>query len=112
MSIEIRKLAGILLTISGVTHILQLLVYPPHFHVIGAVIFGIIYLSIGFFILLKNRRIALWFGAILPTIGGILGLYRFFFLQPNPFTIFHILIDLIVVPICIYKLKIDRQKRM
>jgi len=106
--ISLRKLAGILLTISGVTHILQLLVYPPHFHVIGAVVFGFIYFAIGLFILLKNRRIALYFGAILPTIGGILGLYRFFLLQPNPFTVFHVLIDLIVVPICIYKLKNTR----
>ncbi len=106
--IRLRKLAGILLTISGVTHILQLLVYPPHFHVIGAVIFGIIYFAIGLFILFKNQRIYLWFGAILPTIGGLLGLYRFFFLQPNPFTVFHVLIDLIVVPICIYRLKIRR----
>ena len=106
--IRIRKLAGFLLTISGITHVFQLLVYPASFHVIGAVIFGIIYLAIGLFLLLKNQRIALWLGAILPTIGGILGVYRFFFLHPNPFTLFHLLIDLIVVPICIYKIKISR----
>ncbi|MGF1490593.1 MAG: hypothetical protein ACFBSE_26170 [Prochloraceae cyanobacterium] len=59
--------------------------------------------------MLKNRSIAFWFGAILPSIGGILGLYRFCFLQANPFTVFHIAIDLIVIPLCIYRLKLKRK---
>ncbi|MEM7759490.1 MAG: DUF2127 domain-containing protein [Cyanobacteria bacterium P01_A01_bin.40] len=98
------KLAGILMLISSVTHVVQLQVYPLEHHVIGAAGFGIIYFFIGFF-LLRRKRLAFWFGAILPTIGGILGIYRFLFLHPNPFTIFHVIIDLIVVPICIYQLQ-------
>lgn len=98
------KLAGMLMLVSSVTHVAQLQVYPLEHHVIGAAAFGIIYFLIGLFLLRRNL-LALWFGAIIPTIGGILGVYRFLFLHPNPFTIFHVLIDLIVVPICIGNLK-------
>ena len=98
------RLAGMLLMISGVTHVVQLKVYPLEHHVIGAAGFGIIYFFIGWF-LLRHRPFAFWMGAILPSIGGVLGLYRFFFLHPNPFTVFHVAIDLIVVPICIYSIQ-------
>ena len=98
------KLAGMLMSVSSVTHIIQLQVYPLEHHVIGAAAFGVIYFFIGLF-LLRRKRLALWLGSIIPSIGGVLGLYRFFFLHPNPFTIFHVLIDIVVVPICIYNLK-------
>ena len=101
---QLIKLAGILMLISSVTHVVQLQVYPLEHHVIGAAAFGIIYFFIGWFLLRRNR-LAFWLGGIIPSIGGVLGVYRFFFLHPNPFTIFHVAIDLIVVPICIYSLK-------
>ena len=101
---QLIKLAGMLMLISSVTHVVQLQVYPLEHHVIGAAVFGIIYFFIGWFLLRRNR-LAFWLGAIIPSIGGVLGVYRFFFLHPNPFTIFHVAIDLIVVPICIYSLK-------
>ncbi len=100
---RIRQLAGMLMIISSVTHVLQLKVYPLEHHVIGAAGFGILYLVIGL-LLLRGNLLSLWLGAILPSIGGILGVYRFLFLHPNPFTIFHVVIDLVVVPICIYSL--------
>lgn len=93
--------------ISSVTHVVQLQVYPLEHHIIGAAGFGIIYFFIGL-LLLRRNQIAFWLGAILPSIGGILGVYRFWFLHLNPFTVFHVSIDLIVVPICIYEL---RQRR-
>ena len=95
--------------VSSVTHVVQLQVYPLEHHVIGAAAFGIIYFFIGLF-LLRRSHLALWLGAIMPSIGGVLGVYRFLFLHPNPFTIFHVLIDLIVVPICIVNLKQNRSK--
>ena len=101
---RINTLAGMLMIISSVTHVLQLKVYPLEHHVIGAAAFGIIYFFIGFFILRRNH-LAFWMGAILPSIGGVLGIYRFLWLHPNPFTIFHVAIDLVVVPICIYNLR-------
>jgi len=100
----IRKIAGMLMIISGVTYNLQLLVYAKEGHVLGAAAFGIACFIIGL-MLLRYNRVALWWGAILPTISGILGIYRFMFFQPNGFSIFHVGIDLIVVPICIYLLR-------
>ncbi len=101
---QLLELAGILMLVSSVTHVVQLQVYPLEHHVIGAAAFGIIYFFIGLFLLRRNR-LALWLGAIMPSIGGVLGVYRFLFLHPNPFTIFHVIVDLIVVPICIYQIK-------
>ena len=98
-----HKLAGMLMIISGVTHLIQLFVYPLEGHVIGAAAFGVLYFIIGL-MLLRFKTIALWLGAILPTIGGVLGIYRFFFLHSNPFSVFHVGVDLIVVPICVYLL--------
>ncbi|MDY6900809.1 MAG: hypothetical protein SWZ49_22420 [Cyanobacteriota bacterium] len=104
---QLIRLAGMLMIISSITHVIQLQVYPLEHHVIGAAAFGIIYFFIGLF-LLRHNRLAFWMGAILPSIGGVLGVYRFLFLHPNPFTIFHVLIDLVVVPICIFNLKKKR----
>jgi hypothetical protein len=101
---KIRRIAAILMLISGVTHVSQLFVYGSRESVIGASIFGVIYFVIGLFLLGKTRS-ALWAGAILPTIGGILGIYRFFFLHTNPFTVFHVIIDLAVIPICVHLLR-------
>ena len=100
----LRKLAAMLMMISGVTHVVQLQVYGAHFHVIGAVLFGIAYFLIGWKLLVPGR-LALWVGAVLPSIGGVLGAIRFFAFHANPFTIFHIIVDLIVVPICIQQLR-------
>lgn len=93
-----RRLAGALLMVSGITHVAQLFVYGHAGHVIGAAAFGLAYFLIGAW-LLRPGRPALWFATILPTIGGILGVLRFLTLQPNPFSVFHVLIDLVVVPI-------------
>ena len=90
--------------ISGVTHVSQLFVYGFGESVIGASVFGVIYFVIGI-LLLGRTRWALWAGAVLPTIGGILGIYRFFFLHTNPFTVFHVVVDLAVIPICVYLLR-------
>ncbi len=65
---QLRRLAGMLMIISSVTHVLQLKVYPLSHHVIGAAAFGIIYFFIGLF-LLRRSRLALWLGAILPSIS-------------------------------------------
>ncbi len=96
-----RRIAAVLMLISGVTHVVQLPIYGAEHSVVGASIFGGIYFIIGLSLLGKSR-IALYAGAIFPTIGGILGIYRFFYLHPNPFSVFHVAIDLVVVPICVF----------
>lgn len=101
-------LAGILMIISGITHVSQIFFYDEARTLIGVSAFGVAYFLIGVF-LLRQNRIAIWVGAILPAIGGMGGTYRLFVLQPNPFSAFHVLIDLVVVPICIYTLiKLNR----
>jgi hypothetical protein len=99
-----RRVAALLLMISGVTHVIQLQVYGAHFHVVGAVLFGIAYFVIGWG-LTRPGRMALWWGAILPSIGGVLGILRFMAFHANPFTVFHVIIDIIVVPICVRQLR-------
>ncbi|MFD5036126.1 hypothetical protein ACFWNI_03245 [Streptomyces sp. NPDC058377] len=36
-----------------------------------------------------------------PTIGGLLGIYRFFFLHTNPFSVWHVGLDVIIVPLAV-----------
>jgi len=98
----LRRIAGILLVISGITHFTQLFVYPLAGHVIGAALFGVIYFFLGIGILTKGNLVLYWTGIVVPSIGGLLGVYRFLHLQANPFSVFHVSIDSIVVPICIY----------
>ena len=97
--LELRRFAAGLMLLSGVTHVAQLAVYGAELSVVGASIFGGVYFLIGL-LLLGRSRAALFLGAILPALGGMLGVYRFLYLHPNPFSIFHVAIDLVVVPVC------------
>lgn len=99
-----RQVAGVLMLISGVTHVVQLYFYPANHSARGAAIFGGIYFALGLYVLLSKGRAALWLTAILPSIGGALGVWRFLQLHRNPFSVFHVAVDLIVVPCCIYLL--------
>lgn len=96
----LRRIAAVLMLLSGITHVVQLPVYGTEHSVIGASIFGGIYFLIGLW-LLGSSRSALVAGAVLPSVGGVLGVYRFLLLHPNPFSVFHVGIDLVVVPICV-----------
>lgn len=98
-----RTVAAVLMLVSGVTHVAQLAVYGSRFSVVGAAAFGAVYFLIGL-ALLGRGRAAPWFGAILPAIGGALGVYRFLHWHANPFSVFHVAVDLIVVPCCVYLL--------
>ncbi|MCY1423046.1 hypothetical protein D9M71_387510 [compost metagenome] len=98
-----RRLAGVLMLLSGGTHLSQLWVYGFVPNVVGAASFGAIYLVIGY-LLLRGGNLGLWLGAYLPTVGGICGAARYLLVHENPFSLFHIGIDLIVVPICLYLL--------
>lgn len=94
-----RKLAAVLMLISGLTHVVQLAVYKAQAHVVIAAVFGLLYFSIGLF-LLTPRRAALWCSALLPLIGGTLGVLRFI-KHPNPFSVFHVVIDIVVIAISV-----------
>jgi hypothetical protein len=102
--------AGVLLLISAVTHVAQIFVYGTGAHVLGAAGFGVIYFFIGLFLVMRKRW-ALWLGVILPPIGGVLGILRFIFRQSTPFIIFHVLVDVVVIIICIYLLAKHHQEK-
>ncbi len=106
---KLRILAGILLITSAITHNLQLLFYGTETNSILAAIYGIAYGILGILLIVfrKNKLLAV-LGGIVPVVGGVLGLSRLiiFFLLPtgeiNVFIIYHLIVDIIVVPICWY----------
>ena len=103
-----RYIAGILLIISAFTHNIQLFVHGFSSHQIVAALYGAAYGVLGILIIkFKESKIILLIGIFFPTIGGILGAMRFMLMLTeenviNYFIIFHIIVDIIVVPICIY----------
>ena len=104
-----RLIAGTLLLLSGVTHLVQLAFYGDEVHTraVATVVasgFGIVYLLIGLFLLRKSNW-AVWAGAILPSIGAVLGICRFILVHPNPFSVFHVALDFIVVPCCVLAIR-------
>jgi hypothetical protein len=99
-------LAGALLIISAFTHTLQVFVYGGLWDNIGAALYGAMYLFLGIGLIryLKTKGLVL-LCIILPLIGGVGGIFRFLFLQTevaNLFIILHVVIDIVVVPTCIY----------
>ncbi|MFK0090038.1 hypothetical protein ACIQUS_22425 [Pseudomonas sp. NPDC090755] len=99
----LRTLSAVLMFVSAITHLSQVLVYGFALNVLGAASFGVIYLAVALY-LLKPGTLGLWLGAYLPMVGGILGAARYLLVHNNPFSLFHIGIDLIVVPSCLYLL--------
>ncbi|MHA1264420.1 MAG: hypothetical protein ACTSRS_04215 [Candidatus Helarchaeota archaeon] len=104
-----RIFAGILLVISAFTHVLQIFIVGFAWHDIFAAIFGLCYAVIGILLIKfqKNRRVLI-LGIILPSIGGVLGYVRLTMIElalynfVNYFIIFHLIVDCIVVPVCVY----------
>lgn len=103
---KLRLLAGALLIISAFTHTLQVFVYGGVWHNIGAAAYGAMYLFLGIGLIryLDSKGLVL-LCVLLPLIGGVGGVIRFLFLHTetaNLFIVLHVVIDLVVVPTCIY----------
>ncbi|TWS22325.1 hypothetical protein FK268_20185 [Tsukamurella sputi] len=92
-----RLLAGSLLALSAVTHVSQLAVYGTAGNVVGSAGFGVVYAVLAFFVF-RGARWSYLAAVVFPTIGGLLGVYRFIFIHPNPFSVFHPLLDVVIVP--------------
>ncbi|MDR3414894.1 MAG: hypothetical protein P4L83_01795 [Nevskia sp.] len=95
-----RRIAAGLMLLSGATHVAQLWVYPGQADVIGAAVFGALYFLLGLY-LLQPKRAALWCAIVFPLIGGSLGLYRYLMVRPNPFSLFHVAVDVAVIALCV-----------
>lgn len=98
---RLPRLAAVLLIVSGLTHVAQLAVYSRDTHVIAAGAFGVVYGAVGL-LLVRGSRAGLWLAITLPSVGGVLGIWRFMFVHRNPFSVFHVAIDVLVVSICGY----------
>ena len=103
-----RIFAGILLIISAITHVSQIFFYGTDWHTIGAAIYGSGYAVLGILLIyFREKKIVDLLCIIILTIGGTLGLIRFIIVLTtenifNVLNLFHIIVDIIVVPICIY----------
>jgi hypothetical protein len=101
---RIRFLAAGLLCLTGVIHVARLgMAQLDATFVTMAVIFGVAYLIIGGF-LFRNKKIAYYFGAIVPLIGFCGGLAE---VLPNPtiWIAFLMAIDAVIVISCFYLIK-------
>jgi hypothetical protein len=105
---SIRLLAGILLLITGILHVVLYIKDPNVSGSIGLLIFGIIYAVIG--ILLFNREIyPLYLGLIIPLIGMTLSIIKFGIPDLISLLALFKLIGIIVIICCGYLL-LNRKK--
>jgi uncharacterized membrane protein (UPF0136 family) len=96
-----QRFVAALLIVSSMTHVAQLAVYSLETHVIAAAAFGVVYFAVGM-LLIRGDRVGLWLALTFPSVGGILGVWRFMFMHRNPFSVLHVAIDVLVVLICGY----------
>jgi uncharacterized membrane protein HdeD (DUF308 family) len=100
---QIRILAGVLLLITGVLHVVLYIQDPEVPGSIGLLVFGIIYALIG--ILLFNRKkYPLYLGLIIPLIGMTLSIIKFGIPELISLLALFKVIGLIVVICCGYLL--------
>ena len=115
---KLKSVAGVLLIVSAITHVVQIFVVGFEWHDIGAAFYGSTYGILGILLIIVSsqdvstimKKVITLGGIIWPLIGGILGLNRLINIELkihgeiNWFIIFHVIIDSIVIPICIYSL--------
>ncbi len=87
MSADERKKDRTMLIPSFVTHDSHVLIHRINASVITVGLFGI-------FCLITE-------GSILQAIGGALGIYRFLAVAPNPFSVFNVSLDAMILPFSI-----------
>ena len=97
----IRLLAGILLLINGVLHIVLYLQTFNNNGSIGLLAFGIIYITTGL-LLFNKKRYPIYLGIIIPIIGMSLSLIKFGIPELISLSALFKVIGLIVIIICVY----------
>lgn len=89
---------------SGITHTSEPFVFGWHPLMPGVLAFGAAFFVIGIFLLRKGRTV-LWWGALLPGVAVVLGIGLAVRQGSiHPLTVWHVAVDLTVVPICAYHL--------
>jgi hypothetical protein len=104
----LRRLAGVLMLASTVTHLSEPFIFPFSLPLAVATLYGLCFLAVGIFLFREGTRVLVW-GAILPLSAAFLGTANAL-LQGymHPLTRWHLFVDLIVGPICIYLLRQHR----
>jgi hypothetical protein len=99
----IRNLAGVLLLITGILHIVMYAQTPDKPGIMGVLAFGILY-SITGLLLFSKLRFALYLGLFVPLVGMTLSIIKFGI--PELFSMLALfkLIGLLVVISCFYLL--------
>lgn len=72
----IRILAGLLLLVTGILHIMMYIQTPDNPGIIGVLAFGVIYCIIGI-LLFNKKEYPLYLGLIIPIIGMTLSIIKF-----------------------------------
>jgi hypothetical protein len=96
--ISIRNLAAGLLLLTGTLHLVSVALVKFEPTSIITLVFGAAYLVIGF-LLFRNGRNSLWFGAIVPLIGLLLAVAGMF-MKPTLLGGIFIAIDMVVAACC------------
>jgi hypothetical protein len=89
-------IAGILLLVSGISHIIQVRFFPKDRFMTAAALWGVIYLLISY-LLLSGEPLGTKLGATVPILGALGGTYRYLKHQRKTLIIFHVVIDLFVI---------------
>ncbi len=107
---NIRNLAGGLLLVTGVLHLVSVALVKFEAASIITVIFGVAYLAIGYF-LFRDGRAVLWLGAIVPLVG--LGLAAIgMLMKPSLMGALFMLIDVVVAACCFFLIFRKQQKSL
>jgi hypothetical protein len=96
----IRNLAGSLLLLTGVLHLVSVALVKFEATSIITVIFGLAYLGIGYY-LFRGSQTVLWFGAIVPLVGLVLASLGMI-MNPTLLGGIFILIDVVIAACCFY----------
>ncbi|TXT59373.1 MAG: conserved membrane protein of unknown function [Promethearchaeota archaeon] len=107
---QLSFLTIVMFFITALIHILQIY-YGINLENIGTTIFGFIYIGIAVLVWTKEESKRVHILAIdIPIIGGIIGLILFFFTY-NPFLIFFLIVDILIVYLRIHIYKTYYMKK-
>jgi hypothetical protein len=103
--VRLRRLAGVLMLASTTTHLSEPFLFPWNPVLVVALLFGVSFGAIGILLLRGSRRVLFW-GALLPLTAAFLGtVHSIANGYMHPLTRWHLCVDLVVGPICLYLLR-------
>jgi hypothetical protein len=94
----IRGLAGGLLLLTGMLHLVSVTLRTFEATSIITIGFGLAYLAIGYF-LFRDGKVVLWLGAIVPLVGLVLAAIGML-MKPTLLGVLFMIIDIIVAGCC------------